>query len=53
VTLSDNTIVVFDTTKETQTYYEYELSVNESKRRIKLLKPELVEALEEELGRLL
>ena len=53
VTLSDNAVVIFDTTKETQTYYEYELSLNESKRRIKLLKPELVEALEEELGRLL
>ena len=53
VTLSDNAVVIFDTTKETQTYYDYELSVNESKRRIKLLKPELVEALEEELGRLL
>lgn len=53
VTLADNAVVIFDTTKETQTYYDYELSLNESKRRIKLLKPELVEALEEELGRLL
>jgi len=53
VTLADNVVVVFDTTKETQTYYDYELAVNESKRRIKLLKPELVESLEEELGKLL
>lgn len=53
VTLSDNAVVIFDTTKETQTYYDYELSLNENKRRIKLLKPELVEALEEELGKLL
>jgi hypothetical protein len=51
--LSDNAIVIFDTTKETQTYYDYELETNESKRRIKLLKPELVESLEEELGKLL
>jgi hypothetical protein len=29
------------------------MAENESKRRIKLLKPELVEALEEELGKLL
>jgi hypothetical protein len=53
ITLSDNAIVIFDTTKETQTYYDYEMAENESKRRIKLLKPELVEALEEELGKLL
>jgi hypothetical protein len=52
-TLSDNTVVVFDTTKETQTYYDYELLTNERKRRIKLLKPELVESLELELGKLL
>jgi len=53
ITLADNVVVVFDTTKETQTYYDYELAVNEGKRRIKLLKPELVESLEEELGKLL
>jgi hypothetical protein len=53
ITLSDNAVVIFDTTKETQTYYDYEMAENESKRRIKLLKPELVEALEEELGKLL
>jgi hypothetical protein len=53
ITLSDNAVVIFDTTKETQTYYDYELETNESKRRIKLLKPELVESLEEELGKLL
>ena len=53
ITLSDNVVVIFDTTKETQTYYDYELSLNENKRRIKLLKPELVEILEEELGKLL
>lgn len=53
VTLSDNAIVTFDTTKETQTYYDYELQSNENKRRIKLLKPELVEALEQELGNLI
>lgn len=52
VTLLDNTIVIFDTTKETKTYYNYELEENEKKRRIKLLKQEFVSSLEIELENL-
>lgn len=49
VTLTDNSVVVFDTTKETKTYYNYEMEENEKKRKIKLLKQEFVSPLEIEL----
>lgn len=49
VTLPGNVNVVFNTTKETKSYYDYELQENESKRTIKLLKPEFVVTLEKEL----
>jgi hypothetical protein len=49
VTLSDNTVVIFDTTKITKSYYEHEFELNEQKRKIKLIKPEFVSALETEL----
>jgi hypothetical protein len=49
VTLSDNTVVIFDTTKATKTYYEHEFELNEQKRKIKLIKAEFVSALETEL----
>lgn len=52
VTLTNNTVVVFDTTKETKSYYDYELELNEKKRKIKLLKPEFVSSLEMELDRI-
>jgi hypothetical protein len=50
-TLRDGVNVNLKTTKTTQTYYEYEQELNESKRTIKLLKPEFVPYLEEELVR--
>ena len=34
--------------KETQTYYDYVIETNESKRTIKLLKPEFAAAAEDE-----
>jgi hypothetical protein len=49
ITLSDNNVIVIDTTKETESYYDYELELNESKRQIKLLRPELVSQLEQEV----
>ena len=49
VTLSDNTVVIFDTTKITKSYYDHEFELNEQKRKIKLIKPEFVSALETEL----
>ena len=52
VILPGNTTVVFDTTKETKSYYDHELEQNEKKRTIKLLKPEFVSTLETELDRI-
>ena len=52
VVLPGNVTVVFDTTKETKSYYDYELEENEKKRTIKLLKPEFVSTLETELDRI-
>ena len=49
ITLADNNVIVIDTTKETESYYDYELELNESKRQIKLLRPELVSQLEQEV----
>jgi hypothetical protein len=49
VVLPGNALAVFDTTKETKTYYEYEMEENEKKRTIKLLKQEFVSPLEIEL----
>lgn len=44
VTLNSGTIVAETTTKEKQTYYDYEMDLNENKRSIKLLKPEFASA---------
>ena len=48
-TLKDGTTIKLDVTKETKSYYDYEIEVNESKRTINLLKPEFVPAVESEL----
>lgn len=49
VTLQDNNVITIATTKTTKNYYEYEVEENEKKRKIKLLKPEFVKDLEEEV----
>ena len=49
VTLSDGIAITIDTSKETKTYYDYEIEENESKRAINLLKPEFAFTLEQEL----
>jgi hypothetical protein len=49
--LGDNTSVNIKITKETKSYYDYELEENEKKRKIKLLKPEFVSAVEKEFKR--
>lgn len=46
--LQDGNSITITTTKETQTYYDYEMELNESKREIKLLRPEFVGLVEEE-----
>lgn len=53
VTLADNNVITISTSKDTKTYYEYEVELNESKRKIKLLKPEFVTSLEDEVKRVL
>ena len=52
VTLADGTEIVLHTDKGTKTYYEYENEVNESKRKLKLLKKEFVSKLELEFNRI-
>jgi len=41
-TLNNSTIVAETTTKQKQTYYDYEIDANEAKRQIKLLRAEYV-----------
>ena len=48
VTLADGYVITIAVSKESQSYYDYEMELNESKRKIKLLKPEFVSAVEEE-----
>jgi hypothetical protein len=50
-TLSDGAQITIETSKETKTYYDYELEENENKRAIRLIKPEFAFSLEEELKR--
>jgi hypothetical protein len=47
-TLQSNNVIRIDVTKGLKTYYEYEMEQNENKRKIKILKPEFVPAVEEE-----
>ena len=52
-TLQDGTNVQIDTAKDIKTYYDYEIESNETKRIIKLLKPEFVSAVEAEFKRVI
>ena len=49
LTLDDGNPITITTTKETKSYYDYEVEENEAKRTIKLLKPEFVSSIEEEI----
>ena len=49
LTLDDGNSITITTTKETKSYYDYEIEQNETKRTIKLLKPEFVSSIEEEI----
>jgi len=49
VILKDGNQITIAISKETKSYYDYELEENEDKRQIKLLKPEFAFALEQEL----
>jgi hypothetical protein len=51
--LKDGNTIRIQVSKETQSYYDYEMELNESKRKIKLLKPEFVNSVEEEFRRVI
>ena len=52
-TLADGTTTVQTITKEKQTYYDYEMEVNEAKRDIKLLKNDFVSIVEKEFKKVI
>lgn len=52
VTLPGNQHVKFETQRDVKTYYDYEFVMNEMKREIKILKPEFVGPVEDEMRRL-
>lgn len=49
--LQDGTSISIKITKETLSYYDYEVEENENKRSIKILKPEFIPSVEDELIR--
>ena len=51
--LADGTSIVEEVTKESKTFYDYEVEVNESKRSIKLLKQEFIPEVEKEFKRVI
>jgi hypothetical protein len=53
VTLADGKVITIAISKNSQSYYDYEMDLNESKRRIKLLKPEFVSGIEEEFRKVI
>ena len=52
-TLADGNVIQEDITKETLSYYDYENELNESKRTIRLLKPEFIPAVEKEFKKVI
>jgi hypothetical protein len=52
-TLQNGTSITQTVTKETQSYYQYEVDLNEAKRTIKLIKPEFVPAIEKEFKKVI
>ena len=52
-TLDDGSQITERVTKETQSYYDYENELNETKRTIRLLKPEFIPAVEKEFKKVI
>lgn len=52
-TLPNSTTITETITKQIRTYYNYEEELNESKRKIKLIKPEFVPEIEKEFKRVM
>jgi hypothetical protein len=53
VALQDGSFIDVEVSKETKTYYDFEIEDNEKKRRIKILKPEFVFAVDQEFRRVI
>jgi len=53
VALQDGSFIDIEVSKETETYYYFEIENNEKKRRIKILKPEFVFAVDQEFRRVI
>jgi hypothetical protein len=53
ITLQSGKSITETITKETKTYYTFENELNESKREIKLLKPEFVSSVEKEFRKII
>jgi hypothetical protein len=53
VTLADGKVITIAISRDSQSYYDYEMELNESKRKIKLLKTEFVPTIEEEFRRVI
>ena len=51
--LNDGTTITQTVTKEKESYYLYEVNLNESKREIRLLKPDFVSAVEKEFKKVI
>lgn len=49
IVLADGNTIIYNIEKETKSYYDYELELNEEKRNIKLLRPEFAKNLEQQL----
>jgi hypothetical protein len=51
--LDDGSSINIKITKETKSYYQYEVELNEQRRSIKLLKPEFIPVIEKEFKRVI
>jgi hypothetical protein len=49
INLNDGNSITVTVTKETKSHYDYEIEQNEDKRKIKLLKPEFISVIENEI----
>lgn len=53
INLDSGNLLTIITTKDRQTYYDYEMQLNESKRNIKILKSEFIGTIKEEFDRVM
>lgn len=52
-TLQNGYSITYNTSKESKTYFEYEIEQNDNKRTIKILKPEFIDSVEAEFKRVI